>query len=160
MLALVAEPAQTCDPVAVVDQGALIGGQGVGIAVRRVASVAIGKVVAMVGLIAARAPTEAHGLTVVRAMIVGPVVTAALARIAVRGLVAEKMVLGLEALARIGARKDPGPATALAVQIEGLRARKVRVEMITVEGKILQPLGVVHAGVDHKPRHHPARNFR
>ena len=129
--ARVAALVPTCGQVVAVGQKARTEGQGAGIAVQPAAVIAD------------------HETT-----------RAALARIEAPDQIAVMTGLGLEALARIGARENPGPATAPVVQIEGLRARKVRVEAITVEGKILQPLGVVHAGVDHKPRHHPAGNFR
>ena len=70
----------------------------------------------------------------------------------------------LKGRARIGARENPGPAAPGGLQIGVLQigvlgARKVRVEAIAVEGKILQALGAVHVTVDHKPRHHAARDL-
>lgn len=73
--------------------------------------------------------------------------------------ITETTAAPLEGIAGIGAREHPGPTTARIAQIGRLGARQVRVEAIAVEGKILQALGVVHATVDHKPRHHSACDF-
>ena len=67
--------------------------------------------------------------------------------------------ISLPQTARIGARENPVPTTAMVVQVKGVGTRKVRIETIVVEGKILQALGAVDATIDHKPGHHPPRDL-